>query len=96
MLVRTMAPEIIACDEIGSKGDVEAIHYALYSGVKGIFTMHGKSVEDIKNWSNKHTRVKGETLYKILKTFKEHHNCKFMIVPKKDMGKTIVDLLTKK
>ena len=49
MLVRTMAPEIIACDEIGSKEDVEAIHYALYSGVKGIFTMHGKSVDDIKN-----------------------------------------------
>ena len=49
MLIRTMAPEIIACDEIGSKEDVEAIHYALYSGVKGIFTMHGKNVEDIKN-----------------------------------------------
>ena len=28
MLIRTMAPEIIACDEIGSKEDVEAIHYA--------------------------------------------------------------------
>lgn len=49
MLVRTMAPEIIACDEIGSKEDIEAIRYALYSGVKGIFTMHGKCVEDIKN-----------------------------------------------
>lgn len=49
MLIRTMAPEIIACDEIGSPEDVEAIHYALYSGVKGIFTMHGKGVEDIKN-----------------------------------------------
>ena len=49
MLIRTMAPEIIACDEIGSKEDVEAIHYALYSGVKGIFTMHGKNIEDIKN-----------------------------------------------
>lgn len=49
MLIRTMAPEIIACDEIGSTDDVDAIHYALYSGVKGIFTMHGKSVEDLKN-----------------------------------------------
>ena len=49
MLVRTMAPEIIACDEIGSSDDVDAIHYALYSGVKGIFTMHGKNIEDIKN-----------------------------------------------
>lgn len=49
ILVRTMAPEIIACDEIGSDKDVEAIRYALYSGVKGIFTMHGKTIEDIKN-----------------------------------------------
>ena len=48
MLIRTMAPEVIACDEIGSKDDVEAIHYALYSGVKGIFTMHAKNIEDIK------------------------------------------------
>ena len=49
MLIRSMAPEVIACDEIGSKEDVEAIRYALYSGVKGIFTMHGKNVEDLKN-----------------------------------------------
>lgn len=48
MLIRTMAPEIIACDEIGSVEDIDAIHYALYSGVKGIFTMHGKNIEDIK------------------------------------------------
>ena len=49
MLVRTMSPEIIACDEIGSIEDAKAIHYALYSGVKGIFTMHGKTMDDIKN-----------------------------------------------
>ena len=48
MLIRSMAPEVIACDEIGSKEDVEAIKEALTSGVKGIFTMHGKSLEEIK------------------------------------------------
>lgn len=48
MLVRSMAPEIIACDEIGSKEDIEAIKEAILSGVKGIFTMHGKDLEDIK------------------------------------------------
>lgn len=31
MLIRSMAPEIIACDEIGSKEDVEAIEDALHS-----------------------------------------------------------------
>lgn len=49
MLIRSMAPEVIACDEIGSKEDVEAIKEAINSGVKGIFTMHGKTLEDVKN-----------------------------------------------
>ena len=44
-----MAPQIIACDEIGSKEDILAIKYALNSGVKGLFTMHGKNIEDVKN-----------------------------------------------
>lgn len=52
-----------------------------------------KTSEDIKNWSNKNTKVKGETLLKIMSTFKEHHNCRFIICPKKDMGKKIVELL---
>ncbi len=43
MLIRSMGPEIIACDEIGSKEDVKAIESALLSGVKGIFTMHRKN-----------------------------------------------------
>ena len=53
-----------------------------------------KSVDDIKKWSNKHTKIKGETLLKILITFKQHHNCEFMIVPKKKMGETIIKLFT--
>ena len=48
MLVRSMAPDIIACDEIGSLKDVEAIDYAMCSGVKGIFTAHGKDIEEVK------------------------------------------------
>ena len=47
MLVRSMSPEIIACDEIGSTEDVNAINYAICSGVKGIFTAHGGSIEEL-------------------------------------------------
>lgn len=47
ILVRSMSPQIIACDEIGSKEDIEAINYAMCSGVKGIFTAHGNDLEDI-------------------------------------------------
>ena len=49
MLIRSMAPEIIACDEIGTKEDVEAIQEAVSAGIKGVFTMHGKTMEDIKS-----------------------------------------------
>ncbi|MCI8654766.1 MAG: stage III sporulation protein AA [Clostridia bacterium] len=48
LLVRSMAPQIIACDEIGSKEDVEAINIAMCSGIKGIFTAHGGSIEELK------------------------------------------------
>lgn len=47
MLIRSMSPDVIACDEIGSNEDVEAIKYAICSGVKGIFTAHGDSFEEI-------------------------------------------------
>ena len=48
MLVRSMAPDIICADEIGTKEDIEAIKYAITSGVKGIFTAHGDNIENIR------------------------------------------------
>ena len=48
MLIRSMAPEIIVADEIGSKEDVQEINYAVCSGIKGIFTAHGNLLEDLK------------------------------------------------
>lgn len=47
MLIRSMAPEVIVADEIGSKEDIEAIHYAMCCGIKGIFTVHGEGINDI-------------------------------------------------
>ena len=66
ILIRTMAPEIIACDEIGSKEDVEAIQEAIISGVKGIFTMHGKDMEDIKLNTNIKELIDNRKIEKII------------------------------
>lgn len=66
MLVRSMAPEIIACDEIGSREDIQAMQYAFYSGVKGIFTMHGKNMEDVKNNKQVYELVENKQLQKII------------------------------
>lgn len=47
MLIRSMSPQIITADEIGTINDVEAIKEAVSSGIKGIFTAHGRDREDL-------------------------------------------------
>ena len=54
-----------------------------------------KSVEDIKNWSSPHTKVKGSVLLKIMVTMKKKYGIRFIICPRKDMGKKILELLSK-
>ena len=48
MAIRSMSPDIIAVDEIGGRKDVEAIHEALRAGIKLIATIHGYSIEELK------------------------------------------------
>ena len=45
--VRTMSPQIIVADEIGTEEDIEAINYGVCSGVKGIFTAHAGDIEEL-------------------------------------------------
>lgn len=47
MLIRSMAPDIIAVDEIGSDADINAIEKAVYCGCRFIGTVHGSSLEEI-------------------------------------------------
>lgn len=76
MLIRSMAPQVIVADEIGSSEDVEAINYAICCGIKGIFTAHGGDMKDVllnsalKDLINSHMfekliflnpKIKGET-----------------------------------
>ena len=52
-----------------------------------------KTLEDIKNWSSPHTKVKGETLLKIMRTMKDKYGVRFIICEKKKMGEMIINLL---
>ena len=60
MLIRSMAPKVVVADEIGNTDDIAAINYAICSGCKGIFSAHGKTIEDVmlnpvlKTLSNNH------------------------------------------
>lgn len=48
MLIRSMAPKVVVADEIGNKEEIGPIMQAICSGIKGIFTAHGSSIDDIK------------------------------------------------
>lgn len=52
-----------------------------------------KSAEDIKKWKSIHTKVKGETLLKIMHTMRRRYDVKFIFTSRKNMGKVIIDLL---
>ncbi|MGI6066548.1 MAG: stage III sporulation protein AA [Bacillota bacterium] len=47
MLVRSMGPEVIATDEIGSLADVMAVQEVINAGIKLIATAHGRSLEEV-------------------------------------------------
>lgn len=47
MAIRSLSPEVLVCDEIGTKNDIEALNMAFNSGVNIIITIHGYSIEDI-------------------------------------------------
>lgn len=49
MLVRSMSPHVILVDEIGKKEDVDAILEAIFAGVQLIVTVHGYSLDEIRN-----------------------------------------------
>jgi stage III sporulation protein AA len=53
--VRVMSPEIIICDEIGSKAEAGIISDANISGITFIASIHGKNVHDVfaKPWIKK-------------------------------------------
>ena len=48
MLLRSMAPEIIAVDEIGKEEDIHALQYVSSCGSKIFATVHGDSYEALK------------------------------------------------
>lgn len=48
MVIRSMAPEVVAVDEVGTREDYEAMWYALTSGCSLLATIHGDSMSQMK------------------------------------------------
>ncbi|WP_160721598.1 stage III sporulation protein AA [Bacillus sp. USDA818B3_A] len=48
MMIRSMSPDVIVCDEIGRQEDAVAIQEAVHAGIKLIMTTHGSTLDEIK------------------------------------------------
>ncbi|WP_099158477.1 stage III sporulation protein AA [Virgibacillus ndiopensis] len=48
MMIRSMSPDVLIVDEIGSYKDVQALMEAVHAGVVVICTIHGESLEELK------------------------------------------------
>ncbi|MCI8935945.1 MAG: stage III sporulation protein AA [Lachnospiraceae bacterium] len=55
LLMRSMAPAVVAVDEVGGEEDLRALYQVLQSGSSVVATMHGDSMEDVQN----HTKYAG-------------------------------------
>ena len=47
MAIRSLSPEVLICDEIGTEGELEALNMAFNSGVNIVVTVHGFDIEDV-------------------------------------------------
>ena len=50
--IRSMGPEIVATDEIGTLDDIKAIEYATCAGVNVLATIHSKNIEELLKKQN--------------------------------------------
>lgn len=50
--IRSMSPDIIVCDEIGTQRDIDAMEYSVNSGVSFISTLHCSSIEEFRKKAN--------------------------------------------
>ena len=48
MMLRSMAPQVLAVDEIGTKEDLEAVRSGMNCGCRILATAHGASVEELR------------------------------------------------
>ena len=90
--VRTMAPDIIAADEIGSKDDIDAINYGILSGVHGIFSAHASSMNELKSNINLH-KLLDENIFKTIIFLEKRGKIKTIYRFDQNMYKPVNELL---
>lgn len=50
-------------------------------------------LEDVQNWSSKHSKLFGATLYRYMVSYQKRHNLKYIFCHKNSTGRIIAELL---
>lgn len=58
LLIRSMNPQVLVVDEIGTAEDVHAVEYAMYCGCKMLATVHAGSMEELQQRPLFHQMIK--------------------------------------
>lgn len=90
--VRSMSPQVIIADEIGTKEDIEAINYGICSGVKGIFTAHAGDINELKMNENLN-KLYEQKLFTRLIFLEKKGKIKNMYILDKNMYKSVDEML---
>ncbi|MGI5901958.1 MAG: stage III sporulation protein AA [Desulfitobacteriia bacterium] len=66
MLIRSMAPSVVAVDELGGPEDIAAVREAMSCGVKILATLHANSVAELKNRKHLKEMLESEILERVV------------------------------
>ena len=75
MLIRSMAPDVLAVDELGNAEDVEAMHRAVRCGCKMLATIHSYSLEEVSRKSYMRTVMEERLFDRYLLLGKKNSKC---------------------
>lgn len=73
LLMRSMAPSVVAVDEIGGHEDMKALSQVLKCGSSVVATMHGNSISDVQSHLN--IKEHGELFERLVFLQKKHGIC---------------------
>lgn len=75
MLIRSMAPQVLAVDELGSEEDIEALRMASCCGCQLIATIHGSSLREIQNKKYMRYVMEEGMFERYVILWRQHGNC---------------------
>lgn len=87
MLIRSMAPEVVAVDEIGTGEDMEAIRSAACCGCQIFATAHGNSVEDICGHPYLHQAYQEQIFDRYVLLGRNYHSGQILAVYDRELEK---------